>query len=44
MTNSVKWLKNNNDPFYAHDKLVEHWDATEAIVPRTQWKNGNGKF
>ena len=25
-------------------KLVEHWDTTEAIPPRTEWKNDNGKF
>ncbi|MFT5098891.1 MAG: putative SnoaL-like aldol condensation-catalyzing enzyme [Planctomycetaceae bacterium] len=28
----------------AHDKLVEHWDTTEAISPRSEWKNENGKF
>lgn len=28
----------------AHGKLVEHWDTTEAIAPRAQWKNDNGKF
>jgi predicted SnoaL-like aldol condensation-catalyzing enzyme len=28
----------------AHGKLVEHWDTTEAIPPRTEWKNDNGKF
>jgi len=26
------------------DKLVEHWDTTEAIPPRTEWRNINGKF
>ena len=25
-------------------KLVEHWDTTEAIPPRSEWKNDNGKF
>jgi len=25
-------------------KIVEHWDTTEAIVPREAWKNDNGKF
>lgn len=25
-------------------KLVEHWDTTEAVPPRTEWKNNNGKF
>ena len=28
----------------AHGKLVEHWDTTEAIPPRAEWKNDNGKF
>jgi len=28
----------------AHDRLVEHWDTTEAITPRHKWKNDNGKF
>lgn len=26
------------------DKLVEHWDTIEAIPPRSEWKNDNGKF
>ena len=25
-------------------KVVEHWDTTEAIPPRSEWKNNNGKF
>jgi predicted SnoaL-like aldol condensation-catalyzing enzyme len=25
-------------------KIVEHWDTIEAIPPRAQWKNSNGKF
>ncbi len=25
-------------------KIVEHWDTTEAVPPRTDWKNDNGKF
>ena len=25
-------------------KIVEHWDTTEAIPPRAEWKNNNGKF
>ncbi|MEM9300564.1 MAG: nuclear transport factor 2 family protein [Pseudomonadota bacterium] len=25
-------------------RIVEHWDTTETIPPRTQWKNDNGKF
>jgi len=28
----------------AHGKIVEHWDTTEAIPQRTEWKNDNGKF
>ena len=24
--------------------IVEHWDTTEAIPPRSQWKNNNDKF
>jgi predicted SnoaL-like aldol condensation-catalyzing enzyme len=25
-------------------KIVEHWDTTEPIPPRSEWKNENGKF
>ncbi len=25
-------------------KIVEHWDTTEAIPARHEWKNNNGKF
>lgn len=25
-------------------QIVEHWDTVEAIAPRDQWKNQNGKF
>lgn len=25
-------------------KIVEHWDTTGKIVPRSEWKNDNGKF
>jgi len=28
----------------ADGNVVEHWDTTEAIPPRTEWKNDNGKF
>ena len=28
----------------AKGKVVEHWDTTEKIAPRTAWKNDNGKF
>lgn len=33
------------DLFRVEDgKIAEHWDVVEAIPPRAQWKNGNGKF
>jgi predicted SnoaL-like aldol condensation-catalyzing enzyme len=33
------------DLFRLHaGKIAEHWDVIEAIPPRAQWKNGNGKF
>ena len=25
-------------------KIAEHWDTLQAIPPRDQWKNSNGKF
>ncbi len=25
-------------------KIAEHWDTIEAIPPRSEWKNANGKF
>ncbi|MEM7293971.1 MAG: hypothetical protein AAF420_11330 [Pseudomonadota bacterium] len=25
-------------------RIVEHWDTIEAIPPRSEWKNENGKF
>jgi len=28
----------------AGGKIVEHWDTTEAVPPRSEWKNENGKF
>ena len=28
----------------ADGKVVEHWDTTENIAPRSEWKNDNGKF
>jgi len=28
----------------ASGKLVEHWDTTEKVAPRSEWKNNNGKF
>lgn len=28
----------------SEEKLVEHWDTTESILPKSEWKNDNGKF
>jgi predicted SnoaL-like aldol condensation-catalyzing enzyme len=28
----------------SNSKIVEHWDTTESIAPRDEWKNNNGKF
>ncbi len=28
----------------ADGRIAEHWDTTEAIAPRSEWKNDNGKF
>ncbi len=28
----------------SNGKLVEHWDTTAKIAPRSDWKNDNGKF
>jgi predicted SnoaL-like aldol condensation-catalyzing enzyme len=28
----------------ADGKIAEHWDTIEAIPPRSEWKNANGKF
>jgi predicted SnoaL-like aldol condensation-catalyzing enzyme len=28
----------------AGGKIAEHWDTIEAIPPRAEWKNANGKF
>lgn len=25
-------------------RIMEHWDTVEAIAPRSEWKNENGKF
>ena len=33
------------DLFRVQDgKIAEHWDTIEAIPPRSEWKNANGKF
>jgi predicted SnoaL-like aldol condensation-catalyzing enzyme len=26
------------------DQIVEHWDTTEKVPPKSDWKNENGKF
>jgi len=46
---SEGFLNGTHSSFYdlfrvADDKIVEHWDTTEAVPPRTEWKNDNGKF
>lgn len=28
----------------AKGEIVEHWDTTETIPPKSDWKNNNGKF
>lgn len=28
----------------ANGKIVEHWDTTETVAPRSEWLNQNGKF
>ena len=28
----------------ADRRIAEHWDTTEAVPPREEWKNDNGKF
>ena len=28
----------------AGGRIVEHWNTVEAIAPRSEWKNDNGKF
>lgn len=25
-------------------KVIEHWDTTAEVPPRSEWKNDNGKF
>jgi predicted SnoaL-like aldol condensation-catalyzing enzyme len=27
-----------------NEKIIEHWDTTEVIPPREEWKNDNGRF
>ena len=28
----------------ADGMIVEHWDTTETVAPKADWKNNNGKF
>jgi predicted SnoaL-like aldol condensation-catalyzing enzyme len=27
-----------------NERLVEHWNTVDAIPPRNEWNNDNGKF
>jgi len=49
LTVSEGSVKGVHSSFYdlfriADGKLIEHWDTTEAVPPRSEWKNENGKF
>lgn len=42
-------LRGTHSSFYdlyriSSGKIAEHWDTTENIPPRNEWKNDNGKF
>lgn len=46
---SEGWQGDTHTSFYdlyriADGKIAEHWDTIEAIAPRAEWKNDNGKF
>lgn len=46
---SEGFLNRRHSSFYdlyriSRGTIVEHWDTTEAIPPRSEWKNDNGKF
>jgi predicted SnoaL-like aldol condensation-catalyzing enzyme len=28
----------------ADGKIAEHWDTIDAVAPKSEWKNDNGKF
>lgn len=41
--------QSNSTAFYdlfrvQNGKVAEHWDVVEPVPPRSEWKNGNGKF
>ena len=43
------FFENRHSAFYdlfrvKSGKIVEHWDTREAIAPKEEWKNNNGKF
>ncbi len=43
------FLDGHHSSFYdlfrvAEGKIVEHWDTIDAVPPRSEWKNDNGKF
>lgn len=49
MTVSEGYLEGSHTAFYdlfrvSGGKIAEHWDTVEAIAPRSEWKNSNGKF
>jgi predicted SnoaL-like aldol condensation-catalyzing enzyme len=49
LTVSEGSLADRHSAFYdlfrvENGKIAEHWDTIEAIPPRAQWKNANGKF